>query len=191
MTRNTDAYKVNGERVPSVTEILKLAGMNGYERVPPEILEHARQRGADVHSWLELLDLGHLQEEDIPTADDEIQGYLIAWVCFKSDTGFLPGEIEKPVVNETWRYAGCPDRYTMQAVYEIKTTATLLPTTGVQLAAYANCWTPMADRYSVLLRPHGSYRLKHHTGLEDLNDFLAACRVVHFKLRHGIATLEG
>jgi len=194
--RDTSAYQVDGVRVPSVTEILKLAGFNGYDRVSPQVLEKARQRGADIHSWLELLDLGHLKEEDIATADPAIQAYLMAWVCFKSDTNFVQVHIEKPVVNELYRYGGTPDREGCMgeaptAVFEIKATATLLPTAGVQLAAYANCWSPMIDRYSVLLRPDGTYRLKKHTGLEDLHDFLAAVRVAHFKLRHGIAKLEG
>ena len=44
--RDTSRYVIDGERWPSVTEILTLAALTDYSMVPPDALEYARVRGA-------------------------------------------------------------------------------------------------------------------------------------------------
>jgi hypothetical protein len=49
LSRNPDLYRVHGERVPSVTEVLELAGVRSLPDVPSSLLDHKRRVGAEVH----------------------------------------------------------------------------------------------------------------------------------------------
>ena len=56
--RDTSGYVVNGVRLPSVTEVLSIAGLTDFSGVPPGVLEKARVRGTQVHEITEWIDDG-------------------------------------------------------------------------------------------------------------------------------------
>jgi len=197
--RRTDLYRVDGLRVPSVTEVLKLAGVaEGFGMVPPEVLETARARGALVHEITELIDLGHLDPAE-PVMEGA-QGYVDAYLKFKEEAGFEVEAIEKVVVNDLYRYAGTIDRLGQceklrrkgRRVVDLKCVAQVSKATRLQVAGYAEA--AKIDVWSSLqLFPNGRYKHVEYSQdgeLQDKHDFLACVRVAHFKLSHGMAELE-
>ena len=109
MSRDTSNYRINGVRIPSVTEVMKIAGMTNFDGIPAANLLAARERGIAVHEWTEGVDRGQIDPtEEVP--HESIAAYTYAWECFKQESGFTPTLIECPVVNEEMRYAGTLDR---------------------------------------------------------------------------------
>ncbi len=191
--RRIDLYKVHGERVPSVTEILKLCGLSNFSGIAPDVLENARRRGVAVHAWTEMLDQGFLAPTDSP--DEEIAGYVAAYLEFKEKAGFEITHIEHVVVSESYRYAGTLDRAGYlrnlaepqeQIVLDIKNVASVSPSTRLQLAGYSLA-CDIKGRASLQLRADGTYRLARYRDDHDTPDWLSCVRVAHFQLRHGMA----
>jgi hypothetical protein len=184
--RDTSAYRIDGERVPSVTKILELAGLVDLSMIPPDALEHARRRGHEVHEWLELLDQGFIGSDYEP--DDWIRGYVEAYVRFKEDSGFAPELIEQIVKNPLYRYVGTLDRtgklYGRRVLVDLKAVAQVRPETALQTMGYAMCLEEPHERFSLQLRPDGSYRLHRYTNRADHHDWLAAVRIAHWRLRN-------
>jgi hypothetical protein len=194
--RRTDQYVVDGVRVPSVTEALKIAGLGAdFGMVAPDVLETARKRGELVHQLTELIDLGHLDPAD--PVDDDVQGYINAYLQFKEDAGFVVRAVEKVVVNASHRYAGTIDRVGQckklqmpgRRTVDIKCVAQVSPATRLQVAGYAEAEdVPLWS--SLQLMPNGRYKHVEYSEPSDKYDFLSCVRVAHFKLAHGLAQLE-
>ena len=138
-------YTSNGIRVPSVTQCLD-GILNDYSMVPPAVLERARIRGTMVHEATEHYDRGEL---DWSTIDDEIAGYLDAWLLFRDETGFTPKLIEHRVFSLKKWVAGTLDRTGYfsklkinpeeEVIVDLKAVARMMPGTGPQTAAYKLC----------------------------------------------------
>lgn len=199
MSRNTLAYRVGGRRVPSVTEALALSGVVDLSAIPEGVLEAARQRGSDVHGWLEALDLGLLDDDQQP--DDRIEGYVRAYARFRIESGFVPRRIEEVVIDEINLFAGTIDRTgTMrggrEVLVDIKTSQVIGPEVGLQLAGYALALDPKAERtaamprFALQLTSDGTYALREFRERSDFHDFLSCVRLAHWKLRHRRAALE-
>ncbi len=191
--RDTSAYKINGQRVPSVTEVLQLADVSIYGGVPPDVLETARIRGHRVHEWTEWYDSDRSTD---PPDRAGIEGYCAAYRAFMLDTRFKVLSAEGVVLNKTYLYAGRYDRVGVfsvaasRTVLDIKCVAALSVITKLQLSGYRMALKKVEHRAALQLKPDGTYRLEHYTSPEDDHDFLSCVRVAHFKLRHGLATLE-
>jgi hypothetical protein len=148
-------YRVDGARVPSVTELLEAAGVSpDYRKVHPAVLRHARLRGIHVDKCCDLDDADDL---DWSSVDPEAVGYVQAWQAFKADYGYEP-VISKPLIyHPTYRYAGEPDSIGMLddyvAVAERKATAKMAATYALQTAGYACNGLYMAPRGGGLLEP--------------------------------------
>jgi hypothetical protein len=144
----THTFYFDGERVPSVTEILKSAGTYNYDAagsgagysIPEEVLENARDRGKEVHEATQLDDEDDLDEESL---SEDVLPYLDSYRAWRRDMGFKPELIEQPVFDEQLRYAGICDRAGyidhQHVVVDIKTVGGLKIWHSKQLAAYANC----------------------------------------------------
>ena len=140
----------DGERVPSVTEILKSAGMYGYDSsgpgagtgrpIPEDVMEHARDRGKAIHLAAQLFDENDLDWETLPP---EVSEYLDCYKAWRDFVGFVPTLIEQPIFDEKLKYAGICDRAGYIGhqfiVLDIKTTGGLKIWHPKQLAAYAQC----------------------------------------------------
>ncbi len=185
--RDTSTYVVAGVRWPSVTEVLKLAGLTDFSMVNPEVLENARLRGTAVHEWLEMVDLGFMEADAEP--DEEIDGYISAYLRFKDETGFTPTAVEQKVRNDEYSYCGTLDRRgTMNGaewLIDIKAVASVSAATALQTQGYAMCLSTPHKRAALQLFPTGKYKLYPYEERNDLHDWLSAVRVAHFKIRHG------
>lgn len=175
--QETHTYTIDGEVIPSVTEILRRAGLIDSKWYTPE----SAARGAAVHTaiareWRDAQTGAGL--EPIP---EDVAPYLAAWWRFRSDCHFepIPTLCEAPQYHPIYRYAGTPDLLGVlngrAVVVDVKTGNA--PTVGIQLAAYANLpamASYLSDRFSLRLFPTGRYALTPHNDPNDWLQFRAA-----------------
>jgi len=99
-------YEVDGEELPSVSEISRFASREVYGDISQYKLDNAAQRGSAVHKATEVLD----KYKECEVTED-IENYLRAYVKFKKD--FSVGDyayIEKPLASQKLKFAGTIDR---------------------------------------------------------------------------------
>lgn len=177
------AYLLDGLVVPSVTQILAAEGIIDGQWYT----EEGRRRGDHVHLALRYHDEGRLDEKSVT---DEVRPYLEAWQRFISETGFICLHIEQPFADGNLGFAGTPDRTgwmdgdRVLSVIDIKTGAPE-PWHALQTAAYAvGLGKRLARRWSVYLRPNGSYRLVQHRSNDDIQAWLGIVSVHNWKLKY-------
>lgn len=137
-------FCVDGRAVPGVTAVLKAAGIghsdttdSGYE-IREEVMEAARERGADAHYACQLLDEGDL---DWDSLEDDVLPRVEAYARWLEDSGFVADAIEQPLYHKEFDYAGIPDRAgwigEQRVVVDLKPAGAAKPWHQIQLAAYA------------------------------------------------------
>lgn len=203
MPRDASRYVIDGRRWPSVTEILQLAGLSDFGMVPRPILERARQRGEDFHEWRAAIDDGVIDDDVTPP--QAIASRIAAYRRFRAETGFVVEESERVVTHRALRYVGTFDLVGRMPdgrrfVVDTKAVAAVQPATRLQIAGYAMALdeeperTERIARAALQLLPDGSYRWLPRTKpaeeREDSADWIAACRIAHFRLAHGLAKLD-
>ena len=151
----THEYKIDGKPVPSVTQVLKEAGLIDSTFFTPE----AALRGQHVHTACALWDKGEL---DTCALDPVLVPYLEAWQKFRKESGVTPTIIEEPFYSLEHGFAGTIDRAWMDGkhfiVCDIKS-GPLPDWLPLQLAGYSiliNAFSGMG----VELRDNGSYSVK-------------------------------
>ena len=97
----------SGERLESVTSILKAEGIQQYGP-RNSAADFAMQVGTWVHQAIAWFEHGTLDES---TLSEGIAPYLESFKAFKKATGFEPllPLIETPMWHPNWRYSGTPD----------------------------------------------------------------------------------
>ena len=193
MARDTSKYVVDGVRLPSVTECLEIAGYTDFSRVREDVLENARERGEDFHAWREGVDLGLIDEDMVPP--QKIATRIAAYRRFKAETGFAVESSEQVVTNPALQYVGTYDIVGSlpdgrRFVVDTKAVASIVAATRVQLAGYALALGDRIKRAALWLRPDGTYKFLPYTDRSDEHDWIAAVRVTHFRLRHGLAKIK-
>lgn len=101
-------YQIDGEEVPSVSEVTRFVSREVYGDISQYKLDNASERGTNVHKATELLDKYGTVE-----CSDDITGYVKAYVKFRKDFGIKNDnivEIEKPYGDAELGYAGTLDR---------------------------------------------------------------------------------
>jgi hypothetical protein len=99
-------YEVDGEELPSVSQISRFASREVYGEISQYKLDNACARGSAVHKATEVLD----KYKECEVTED-IETYIRAYVQFKKD--FCVGDyvaIEKPLASELLKFAGTIDR---------------------------------------------------------------------------------
>ncbi len=170
-----------------VTEALKLAGLINTRYFTKE----ACDRGSAVHAAAHYLDEGDLDES---TVDPRVRPYLEQYERWaREQVGLEVLACEEEVVHPTYGYAGRLDRRVRlngrEGVLDLKTSASLAPSVGPQVAAYAATFQRPMERWALLLQPD-RYRLIALTNREDFEVFKAALVVARFRRIHGLVTLE-
>jgi hypothetical protein len=172
----THEYRVQERLVPSVTKLIKAAGLIDDTWMDEEALA----RGSIVHQALEYDDQGDLDEGSI---DPRIMGYVEAWRKCRQEMGLEVVANEQKVYHETYRYAGTLDRVVRRAgqlvLIDLKS-GSPAAWHALQLALYLMAteqWDinrPTA-RAAVYLEEDGRYKYVEH---KDRNDFAAAKAVI-------------
>jgi len=185
----THTYYVDGDAKPSVTQILKLAGLVDDQW----FTEFGRWRGSAVHKATHYFDEGDI---DRRTLDPIVKPFVNDWIDFRKATGFTPTMIEKQFYDEAYGFCGTPDRrgYFLggkpeesKELIDIKTyPGGKAPWwTRYQLAGYGRLLDSRAifRRYAVVLTGNGANVEEYSTSeyVEDVNGFLACCAVARIK----------
>lgn len=178
----THIYRVDGRKMPSVTQIIKSAGLINSDWFN----EAATWRGSVVHKCCELHCKGTL---DPATVDPAAQGYLDAWVAFKKNLGVVVTAVEKFRYAPTFNFCGTPDRIGYlgngtPCVIDIKT-GPAQKWHALQLAAYEEFVSNSREvgyrRYGVQLKPDGRYVMTEYPPEQLQNDWAAflACLTIN------------
>lgn len=199
--RDVGRYVVAGERVPSVTEVIELAGLSDIQRIialaGEDVVQNAAKRGSIVHGYCQLVDLD--PEFDLNRVPEYARGYVAGYAKFVRETAFRPDVSEEPMISTAYRFAGTPDRIGFlgprQTILDIKTPAASDPAWKIQSAGYAllaeeNYGIERPARACLMLRKGGTYKVEPHSDPRDRTIFIAALHVAHFRLSHKLATLE-
>lgn len=182
---DTHRYTVDGEEVPSVSELTRFLAREIYGEVNQLVLDQAAERGTKVHKAAEALDkFGSVE------IDDSLAGYLKAYVSFLKEHKPEWEKIEWAVHNEML-YAGTVDRYgTIDGkcgIVDLKTTASIDKGHRVLYTAAQNLYRLAVEKdrkveflYILQLKKDGTYSIIEL----DMDDALAtACLVMHNALK--------
>lgn len=174
-------YTVDGEEVPSVSEITRFMARELYAEVNQLALDKAADRGTKVHKATEALDkFGSVEIED------DLLGYVKAYVSFVKDNSPSWEKIEWPVHNEKL-YAGTIDRYgtigEKKGIVDLKTTGTITPGHRAVYTAAQNLYRLAIEKDwevdfidIVQLKPDGTYKVYE---IEIQDELALACLALH------------
>lgn len=155
-------YYVNGREVPSVTAIIKSAGLMSEFAMDAD----AALRGTEVHRYCAMSDTDGVHLQQVPA---RFRGYIKAWRQYQKDAGFACIEVERRVDDPNFEYAGRLDRVGLRGMNSIKTLLDIK--TGVvpdwakyQLVAYGAAYLvrpgQVCERAAVQLKPDGTYKVR-------------------------------
>lgn len=189
-------YVLDGRRVPSVTDILKHAGVIDFSHVPPPILEDARRRGAAVHAAVHYYNEADLDLDAFARDFPAWVGYLDAWRTFTERRRFQAVLNERRIASRRYQVAGTADCFGLLdgspvlldfATGDPRDTAKDLQTAAYyalalewsadgddpELAAFLSASRGVLRRYAVALHADGSFALTPYAGATDFREFLA------------------
>jgi hypothetical protein len=114
-------YTLDGEELPSVSELCRFLSREIYGDVTQFTLDKAADRGTKVHKACEILDLYGKAE-----VSEDILPYIQAYLKFRREHEVKWDKVEHSTYHATDRYAGTIDRAGTvdgkQCIVDIKTT---------------------------------------------------------------------
>ena len=191
-------YKLNGIKIPSVSEIVASTGLADYSSVPKHIMDTAINYGHCVHKMLELEDRGTL---DIKTVDKALLPDLEGARKFKSDYGLFVISIEKGLYSKKYGYCGRLDRTAgitktkydgKIAIIDYKTKTSIDAACDLQIDGYFHLWNENNPKQKakvkliVQLTQDGNYKIFDSTLPENNNIFLSAIHLYNWKKLKGV-----
>lgn len=130
------SYHYGGKIIPGVTRILQATGFANYSG--PWFDAKAKERGEKLHKYCELIDKGTIINND--EIDQDLKAGVLAYIKWKTKTGFIPILVETPLYSKIYNYAGTPDVFGQFpiGVYCVidRKSGIAGPSTALQLAAY-------------------------------------------------------
>lgn len=183
---DTHRYTVDGEEVPSVSELIRFLTREAYNDTPQYFMDGAAARGTRVHKATEAID-----EYGKVECEDDISEYIQGYVAFLRDHKPDWLHIEWPVCNHK-SYAGTVDRYGeldgKKTILDIKTTQNISGMHkllyGVQLTLYkmaVEMETPVEQLVVLQLKKDGSYKL---IPIEENEPLALACLTMHEAIKN-------
>ena len=180
-------YTVDGEEVPSVSELTRFLTRELYNDAPQYFLDQAAKRGTSVHKATEAIDkFGTVEIED------EYAGFVKAYVSFLKDHNVSWEKIEWPVCNKENEtpYAGTIDRVGAldgkTVILDIKTTANISGLHKLCYTAQLNLYRlavkekPVEELWVLQLKKDGTYKLIQ---LEENKELAQACLMMHYAIQ--------
>ena len=174
-------YTLDGEELPSVSELTRFISREIYGDVGQFNLDRAADRGTAVHKATELLDKYGTVE-----IDEDISPYLKAYIAFRKEHKCEWQKIEYATHHPENLYAGTLDRVgTVDGklvVLDIKTSSTIQkPLYTAQLNLYRKTLPDPIEQLVILsLKKDGTYKLIDI----PIDDTLAdACITMHEALK--------
>src|SRR5262252_506152 len=102
-------YELDGEIVPSVTQILTRAGLIDFSHLPGYVREAALERGRVVHQAIHYWNEHDLDVEAFGRSFPQYAGYLDAWRSFCDQRAFVAVLNERRIASRRHRVAGTLD----------------------------------------------------------------------------------
>jgi hypothetical protein len=182
------------ERVPSVTQILAGVGIVDYSAIPPEVLAKAADRGTRAHLACQFLMEGVL---DWSTVADDIYGYVLGCERFLKESGFKPdvAMLEHQGVHTVggmsygYRWDACGKFNDFQTILDLKCTASVQKSWGIQTAAYDLAAyaidKQVRKRFVLHLGKGGAYQVYEYRERRDYELFKWALGIETWKRREG------
>ena len=171
---------LDGERLPSVSEITRFISREVYGDVTQFRLDNAAGRGTKIHKATEILDKYGKAE-----IDDEYVGYLRAYVLFRTEHKVEYEKIEYATHHLGNGFAGTIDRFGTidgeRAILDIKSSYAVQK---VLYGAGQNLYRQMLEAqgfkvdklYILHLKNDGTYKLIE---LEKSDELADACLALH------------
>lgn len=186
-------YRLDGQVIPSVTQVLSLVGITDYSHIPSDKRESSMRFGTAVHLATSLWDKNDLDET---TLSPMIIPYLDGWKKFLSDTKARIVQNEEPSYSPKYRYGFKIDRileiHKRLTVVDIKTSADPQQGTDLQLAAYYAGWNEgrkrneqALDRIAIHLTNEGKYKIEPYKNKNDVNEWLTCLFMYNTLKRRG------
>jgi len=170
-------YVLDGEELPSVSEIIRFISREVYGTVGQYTLDNAADRGSRVHKLCEALD--KYGSCEVP---EDLQGYIAAYVKFRKEHEVEWSRIEYASQHPNRKYAGTIDRMGTvdgrNSILDIKSScAVQKPLYTAQLNLYRMMYQQGMDALYILhLHKDGTYKLIDI----PIDDTLAnACLTLH------------
>lgn len=168
-------YTLDGEELPSVSELCRFISREIYESVSQYTLDRAADRGTRVHKSCEALDLYGKVE-----VTDDIAPYVKSYLKFRQEHNVQWEMVERSMHHPEDRYAGTIDRYGLldgeTAVVDLKTSYTVHKRLAV---AQLNLYRRMLEsggkqpkRLVILHLTKDGYRLDEIERRDDVPDAL-------------------
>lgn len=154
-------YRVDGNIMPGVMQILQALNLPDWSGVPRGVLESKRILGDYVHRCIELYHAGRLDESRLRP---DALGYWEAYRSWLDQRDRLVLGNEILVYSARYQYCGTPDLLLPDAIWDVKCRAEIGPEVGLQLAAYRRAYREMygieedLEVWALQLRPDGTYR---------------------------------
>lgn len=186
----THTYRLDGQVVPSVTQVIRPLFASSQQWWKDE----HRERGQKVHEATAAMD-----RNMVAAVGSESMGYVDAYQRFRHEKpNWTPLLIEQAVYSERYRFAGTLDRVFSDGegtpiLLDIKTSKTVSKATALQLAAYEvafkETYGPVQwpfQAYALHLSPDGKYRLVRFDDMAEARQaFLAALTLFNWRAKNG------
>jgi len=191
---DSHTYVLDGVEVPSVTGVLKRAGLIDFSSIPNGILETARARGTVVHKAIHFFNENDLDVDRFAHDFPECIGYLDAWISFTRSRDFVPVLNERRIASRQYQLAGTADCFGLldglpilldfatgrpqDVAKDLQTAAYYALATewaredDPELAAFLARSRGIVRRYGVALRKDGTFSLDPYTAPTDFREFL-------------------
>lgn len=193
-TEKNHRYEEDGVQIPSVSQVIELAGINDVSSIPEHILRRAADRGTAVHLACQFLD-----EDDLvfDSLDPEVLPYVVAYQKFREEYRFKAELIEHCMVGEVdgMRYGMTLDRVgTMngeeRVLLDLKTSSKPQAYWTIQTAAYLVGYSEIDSqerpgRAVVHLCKDATFKLLLHNLDTDFDVWKAALTLANWKLKNG------
>lgn len=195
-------YYFNDLEIPSLTYILKSTGFSPYNGVSKEVMQDSAEFGDDVHLICQLYDEDNPDPSNLPSIEEwaltldnvveEQLSYAAGWVKFRKHTQFRPILIEREMscrLNDMlfgMRIDRVGESVLGPGVYELKTTAKIMPSHSVQTAAQAIPFEKDNPRRFVIQLLPNDYREHEYKERSDKRDFSYALACTWARWNRGI-----
>lgn len=180
---------IEGNKLPSVSEILQSSGASDFSFVKPEVMKRAQDFGTAFHKVSLLMEQGNLKSYD-PAMEPWIAN-LRLWIEVAKPSWTI---MEKPIASYAWKFAGTPDRFGSvlkfkDAVLDYKTGA-YSPAHAIQTAAYQiiieeNLKIKVKQRFTLYISDE-KYNLVEHKDKNDKSIFISMLQVYNWKKSKGL-----
>jgi CRISPR/Cas system-associated exonuclease Cas4 (RecB family) len=159
-------YELNGEKIPSVSELCRFASREIYGDISQYTLDNAAERGKKVHRCTEELD-----KYGETSVEESIAPYIAAYLKFREEHKPTYTAIEKVYASVLMRFAGTLDRVATLAtadgvcIIDIKSSSVVQKVLAkIQLNGYKKVYEETTEQevshlFILHLKNDGTYKL--------------------------------